>query len=155
MNPKSCWGGSPTSYIVRDEEGEGYWEIVIEDVKMKNLRYTEPWGYVSFWKTVTCTYNDSGNSSIAKMSAYFVGKIDSGTGAKIYSVSNGSFTSAVYNANVSPVYNVLQGSSTSTTPAHAQYVQGCIKNTGEGSVSISLHLYLTSTGSATVVITIS
>ena len=146
-------GDNPTTFIVRDENGEGYWEIEIIDEPVYSPQYEADWGFTSFNKTVSCTYNDSGNSNIAKMSARFSGYCNSG-GAALTSVSNGSFLSSSYSATGSPYYEIPQPYSTSGRSAHARYRQVCVNTTFGEIVSISLHLYLSSTGHATVTITI-
>lgn len=146
-------GDNPTTFIVRDDNGEGYWEIEIIDEPVYSPQYEADWGYTSFNKTVSCTYNDSGNYNVAQMSARFSGYCNSG-GAALTSVSNGSFLSSSYSATGSPYYEILQPYSTLGSSAHARYRQICRKNSDGTSCSISLHLYLTSTGHATVTITI-
>jgi len=146
-------GDNPTTFIVRDEDGEGYWEIEIIDEPMYSPQYEADWGYTSFNKTVSCTYNDSGNSNIARMSARFSGYCNSG-GAALTSVSNGTMSSRSYSATGSPYYEILQPYSTSSSSAHARYSQICIPSSGGSNTPVSLHLYLSSTGHAIVTITI-
>ena len=146
-------GDNPTTFIVRDENGEGYWEIEIIDEPVYSPQYEADWGYTSFNKTVSCTYNDSGNSNIARMSARFSGYCNSG-GAGLTSVSNGTISSYSYNATGSSYYEILQSHSTSSSAAHARYRQICSPVGGGESRPISLHVYLSSTGHATVTITI-
>lgn len=120
---------------------------------MSAPQYEEDWGYTSFNKTVSCTYNDSGSNYVAQMSAKFSGYCNSG-GSALTGVSNGLFSSQRYSASGSLYYEVLQRYSTLSSSAHARYRQVCTNTVYGGTVSISLHLYLSSTGHATVTITI-
>ena len=41
-------GDNPTTFIVRDENGEGYWEIEIIDEPVYSPQYEADWGFTSF-----------------------------------------------------------------------------------------------------------
>lgn len=146
-------GDNPTTFIVRDENGEGYWEIEIIDEPVYSPQYEADWGYTSFNKTVSCTYNDSGTNGVASMSARFSGYCNS-DGAGLTSVSNGTFSSQTYTQSNGTYYEIPQRHSTSNSAAHARYRQVCKRLANGNNVNISLHLYLSSAGHATVTITI-
>ena len=137
------------TYVVRNDDGDGYWEIEITDNPVITPDYTEYWNSGNFNKTVSASYYSEGELQVT-MTATFTGKIASGGGSSIYSVFNCSTVAPQYELSDTSCV-VLRSNSTIDNPAMGRYTQTVLQS---GSTkSFKLTLSLSYTGTATITVT--
>lgn len=140
------------TYVVRNDDGDGYWEIEITDNPVITPDYTEYWNSGNFNKTVSASYYSGGVVRIT-LYATFIGRIIQNGGATIYSCSNGHYTSKYYDVEGTSSCVVLRSAATSSNPSIGRYSQeATINSTGE-TRTFKLTLSLTYTGTATITVT--
>ncbi len=139
------------TYVVRNDDGDGYWEIEITDNPVITPDYTEYWSSGNFNKTVSASYYSGGTLQVT-MTATFTGIIRSGGGSSIYSASNGSLDSSFY-VSLSSSCVVLRSNSTIDNPAMGRYTQTVLQSGGNTYKTFKLTLSLSYTGTATITVT--
>lgn len=139
------------TYMMKDEEGDGYWEIIITDNDVAIPNYTEYWSSGNFSKTVSANYYNGGSLEVT-MQAVFTGKITAGGGSSIYSVYDGYFQSTLY-STLSSSCVVLRSNSTPENPAMGRYSQSVRKISNNENKTFKLTLSLSYYGAATITIT--